>query len=143
MPAAKAVLENRYDYPVGTDEVTKEILKEVARIRLQVPKDSAEYTVTKERWQAKWERTREETSSSQSGLHFGHYIAGSSSDVISQYHAMRVSLVMGGIGLTKWSNGLSVILKKAFGEKLVFKLRVILLMEADIMRRTRSFLEKG
>ena len=142
MPAAKAVLEDRYDYPVGTDEATKEIFKEVARIRLQVPKDSAEYTVTKEKWQAEWERTREETSSSQSGLHFGHYIAGASSDVISQYHAMRVSLAMGGIGLTRWSNGLSVMLDKAFGERFVSKLRAILLMDVDY-RQTKSFLEKG
>ena len=42
LPAAKAVLENRYKYPTGTDEATKEIFKEVTRIRLQVPKDSAE-----------------------------------------------------------------------------------------------------
>ena len=131
MPAAKAVLENIYKYPVGIDEATKEIFKEVARIRLQVPKDSAEYTVTKEKWQAKWEKTKEETSSSQSGLHFGHYIAEASSDIISQYHAMKVSLAMGGIGLTRWSNGLYVMLKKAFGERFVSKLRAIILMEAD------------
>ena len=130
-PAAKAVLEDKYVCPEGTDEATRDIFKEVARIRLQVPKNSAEYRITKEKWQAKWKKTKEETSSSQSGLHFGHYIAGASSDVISQYHAMKVSLAIGGLGLSRWSNGLSVMLEKLFGERLVSKLRAILLMEAD------------
>ena len=73
-------------------------------------------------------RAKEETASSKSGLHFGHYIAGASSDLISQYHAMRVSLALSGIGLEQWSKGLSVMPEKAFGERLVSKLRAILLM---------------
>ena len=32
LPSANAVLETRYEYPIRTDEVTKEIFKEVARI---------------------------------------------------------------------------------------------------------------
>ena len=44
---------------------------------------------------------------------------------------MRVSLALSGIGLDRWSEGLSVMLEKAFGERLVSKLRAILLMEAD------------
>ena len=74
---------------------------------------------------------REDSSSSQSGLHFGHYIAGASSDCMSQYHAMRVLLALSGIGLTRWLGGLSVMLEKMFGKRLVTELREILLMEAD------------
>ena len=44
---------------------------------------------------------------------------------------MRVSLALSGIRLDRWSEGLSVMLEKAFGERLVSKLRAILLMEAD------------
>ena len=47
-PAARAVLNGSYEYPEGMDESTKAICEEVARIRLLVPKDSAEYLITKE-----------------------------------------------------------------------------------------------
>ena len=70
--AAKAVLDGSYEYPEDMDEATKEIIKGVARIMLSVPKGSASYKITKENWQKKWARAKEETSSSKSGLHFGH-----------------------------------------------------------------------
>jgi hypothetical protein len=73
-----------------------------------------------------------DTSSSQSGLHFGHYIAGMDCDYILQFHALQVLLALKkGIALERWSNGLSVMLEKKFGVRLVSKLRAILLMEAD------------
>jgi hypothetical protein len=69
---------------------------------------------------------------SQSGLHFGHYIAGTDCNHISQFHALQVSLThKKGIALKCWSNGLSVMLEKMFGVHLVSKLCAILLMEAD------------
>jgi len=75
---------------------------------------------------------KEDTSSSQSGLHFGHYIAGTDCDYISQFHALRVSLSLKkGIALERWLKGLSVMLEKMFGVRLVSTLRAILLMEAD------------
>ncbi len=75
---------------------------------------------------------KEDTSSSQSGLHFGHYIAGTDCDYISQFHALRVSLALKkGIVLERWSKDLSVMLEKKFAVRLVSKLRAILLMEAD------------
>ncbi len=75
---------------------------------------------------------KEDTSSSQSDLHFGHYIAGTDCDYISQFHALRVLLALKkGIALERWSKGLSVMLEKMFGVQLVSKLRAILLMEAD------------
>ena len=114
------------------DEATKEICEEVARIRQMIPKDSASFLITKETWQKKWSKSKEDTSSSYSGLHFGHYISGAESDLISQFHAMKTSIALKeGIALSRWSNGLSVMLEKMFGVRLVSKLRAILLMEAD------------
>ncbi len=75
---------------------------------------------------------KEDTSLSPSGLHFGHYIAGANCDYISQFHALHISLALKkGIVLGRWENGLSVMLEKMFGVRLVSKLRAILLMEAD------------
>jgi hypothetical protein len=73
-----------------------------------------------------------ETSSYKSGIHFGHYIAGIKSIIISHYHAARVSVTLAhAIQLERWSQGLSVMLKKTLGVMLVTKLRAILLMEGD------------
>ena len=79
-----------------------------------------------------WRVINEETSSSESGIHFGHYIVGSKSDIISHYHASRVSVTLAhAIQLERWSRGLSVMLEKTLGVTLVTKLRAILLMEGD------------
>ncbi len=73
---------------------------------------------------------------SPSGLHFGHYIAGADCNYISQFLAIRVSLALKkGIALERWANGLSVMLEKMFGIRLVSKLRAILLMEAENLWR--------
>ena len=75
---------------------------------------------------------KEDTSSSESGLHFGHYKAGAHSHAISQFHALKARLLMKrGIVLDRWGRGLSVMIENMFGCNLVSKLRSILLMEAD------------
>ncbi len=79
-----------------------------------------------------WKIVNEETSSSESGIHFGHYIVGCRSEIISHYHAARVTVVIAhAIQSEQWSRGLSVMLEKTWGVTLVTKLRAILLMEAD------------
>ena len=99
---------------------------------MAIPANSVKTTIGREEWQQRWKRAREETSSSESGLHFSHYIAGAESDIISHLHALMTSIaVRRGIVMECWSRGLSVMLEKMFGCTLVSKLRSILLMEAD------------
>jgi hypothetical protein len=94
------------------DASTKELFEEIAHIRGMVPSDSVNGLISRERWQQRW-KVKEDTSSSQSGLHFGHYIAGTDCDYISQFHALRVLLALKkGIALERWSKGLSVMLEK-------------------------------
>ncbi len=70
--------------------------------------------------------------SSESGLHFGHYIVGSKLDIIFHYHAARVMVMQAhAVQLERWSQGLLVMLEKTLGVTLVTKLRAILLMEGD------------
>ena len=82
-------------------------------------------------WRDHWRSSRDETSSSFSGCHFGYYMASMSSDYITHFQALFATLVMHhGLVTERWARGLSVILKKILGCSLVSKLRAILLLEA-------------
>ncbi len=133
LPMAKSVLDGSYDFPPDIDKATKELFEECAKIQSIVPANSVTGIISRERWQQQWKKVKEDTSSSPSGLHFGHYIAGADCNFISQFHALRVSLALKkGIALEQWATGLSVMLEKMFGVRLVSKLQTIfLLMEAD------------
>ena len=65
-------------------------------------------------------------------MHFGHYIAGAKSDMLSYRHALKVSKTLKkGVHLSRCAQGLTVMLEKVLGCTLLNKLRAILLMEAD------------
>jgi hypothetical protein len=97
-----------------------------------ISKDSLNITITKDNWKQQWKGQWESILSLESGLHFGHYIAGCNSNHIAYFHALKSTLVIKrGIVLDRWSRGLSVMLEKLLGCALTTKLRSILLMEAD------------
>ena len=75
-PTARSVLDGSYDFPPNIDNVTKELFEECAKIQSIVPARSVTGAISRERWQQRWKKVKEDTSSSPSGLHFGHYIAG-------------------------------------------------------------------
>jgi hypothetical protein len=93
------------------DMATREIFEEIAQIRSIVPPNSVTGVISKEQWKKIWKKAKEDTSLSQSGLHFGHDIVGADCNYISQFHALCVLLALKkGIALERWSNGLSVML---------------------------------
>jgi hypothetical protein len=129
---AERILNGSYEYPEDFDQATREICEECAKIRLKIPKDSMNLTITSKDWMQQWKGRRETTSSSESGLHFGHYIAGGTSEQVAHLHALKSTLVINnGVVMERWARGLSVMLEKLFGCALITKLRSILLMEAD------------
>jgi hypothetical protein len=131
-PALKAVLDGTYIAPQDSDTATHELLAEIAAIRRIIPNNLRVTFITLDQWKAYWKIVNEETLSSESGIHFGHYIVGCKSDIITHYHAARVSVVLTrAIQLERWSQGLLVIFEETIGNTLVTKLRAILLTEAD------------
>jgi hypothetical protein len=131
-PASKAVLNGTYEAPAGTDTATTALFEEIAAIRKKVPQNSVSIIINPEQWKQYWRAVKEEMSSSESGIRFGHYIVGSKSDMISHYHVAWVSVTLAhAIQLERWSRGLLVMLEKTLGVTLVTKLRAILLMEGD------------
>eukprot|EP00956_Cyclotella_meneghiniana_P010074 scaffold13929_cov79-Cyclotella_meneghiniana.AAC.4 len=130
--AARQVLAGTYQFGEDFHEGTKRICEAISDISSTVQMDSIDQIITREIWQQKWKKKKEETSSSVSKLHFGHYISGAHSDKISDFHALKTSLALvHGIALKRWSRGLCVMLEKKLGVRLINKLRAILLMEAD------------
>ncbi len=93
-PASRAVLDETYQPLPNSDTVTKEFFDEIAAIRRIIPKDSASTVITPEQWKKYWAIVNKETSLSESGLHFGHYIVGFKSDIVAHYHAARVLVVL-------------------------------------------------
>ncbi len=71
-PTAQAVLDGTYSFPPNMDEATKDLFLEITQIRQIVPADSVSGCISRAHWQQWWQRVREETSSSISGLHFRH-----------------------------------------------------------------------
>ncbi len=115
-PASRAVLESTNQALPNSDISTRELFDEIVAIRRIIPKDSAPITITSEQWKRYWAIINEETSSLESGFHFGHYIVGCNSDIVAHYHAARVLVVLAHtIHLERWFS----------------KLRAVLLMEAD------------
>ncbi len=109
--------------------------------RTIIPQDLIPPTISTAAWRGGWEKMKEYTSSSKSGLHFSHYKSGAQSRTISQFQALKATLLMKrGIVLDRWGRGLSVMIKKMFGCNLVSKLRSILLMEADFSFSNKEIL---
>ncbi len=103
-PASKAVLDGTYSAPADSDMPTKELFAEIAAIQKIIPANSVSIIFSLEQWKQYWKIVNEETSSSESGLHFGHYIVGSQSEIISHYHAARVTVTIAhAIQLEQWS----------------------------------------
>jgi len=77
-------------------------------------------------------KARESTSLSPSGIHFGHYIAGTFNPDILLLNATMANIPLNtGYSPERWRKGLNVMLEKSPGNFNVEKLRIILLFEAD------------
>jgi hypothetical protein len=130
--AAQAILQGTYTFPAETDEYTREFLNTIQASAPRDPRLRISCEITKEDFQKYWKKTKERTSSSISGLHYGHYKAAASNDTLSEIHALMTELaVTGASPFARWEKGLSCMLEKKAGVIKVDKLRAILLMEAD------------
>ncbi len=115
--------DGTYVAPQDSDKATQDLFDEIAAICGRVPIDSVSISITPAQWKQYWKAVNEETSSSESGIHFGHYIVGCKSTIILNHHAARVTVVIAhAIQLGRWSWGLSVMLEKTLGNTLVTKL---------------------
>jgi hypothetical protein len=101
---AREILAGTYNYPKYFDTATKELCQECTCLREIIPEGLIDTAITTDRWKSQWQRRKVSTSSSESGLHFGHYISGAQSDIISCMHAAKATLVINkGEVLERWA----------------------------------------
>ena len=130
--ATKCILHGTYICPEGVDAYTKNF---IASLQITAPIDLADFipnTVSLQDYQVHWKQSKECTSSSISGLHFGHWKAAAESDFLSKLHALFTDIIVStGYSPIQWQQGLLVMLGKKKGVCIPSKLCAILLMEAD------------
>jgi hypothetical protein len=121
--AAHAILQGTYMVPGDTDAFTKEFLLTLQANAPRDPRHRISCEITKEDFQQFWKKTKERTSSSISGLHYGHYKAAATDDLLSEIHALMTELaVTGACPFDRWQKGLSCMLEKTPGVIKVDKL---------------------
>ena len=135
---AQSILDGRFECGPEIDDATALLLEEIGRLGSMLTNGEVIIEITPEEFQEYWRRAKEATSSSYSGIHFGHYKAAGKSDFLSKFFAKKISLIARcGCPPTRCGVGLTVMLKKVAGIALVNKLRAILLMEADFNMHNR------
>jgi hypothetical protein len=130
--AVKAILQGTYDFPPETDVHTKLLFTEAAVLFCSLGDDGIVDWIQNSDFQQFWLHAREKTESSKSLLHFGHYMAGATDDVITDMHVTSLNTTREcETAPTRWSSSITVLLEKVFGVRLITKLRAICLLEAD------------
>jgi len=128
--AARSILAGTFVCPPEVDEYTQQFIS-----CLRQPPDLPSPTplsISALDFQTYWGKSRERTSSSYSGLHFGHYKAAATCPTLLEIHAIFIQLCFAnGFSPLRWQSGLQVVLEKKAGIIHIDRLHALLLMEAD------------
>ncbi len=83
-------------------------------------------------FQSYWQHVNEDSQSSKSECHFGHYEAASFDHHLSAIHAAKLILAAStGVPLVCWGNRLMILLKKVSRNIHIDKMQAICLLEAN------------
>jgi hypothetical protein len=127
------LFRGEYNFSSIDDSYTEDFLREAARIKLMTDTRTQPTSfVTNEDFIMFWGKANELTSSSKSGRHFGHYKAICSDKRLVSLHVNSINMATTrGTPLTRWGQGVTVLLEKVAGTAKIDKLRAICLLEAD------------
>jgi len=128
--AAQSILDGTFICPPEVDDYTRKFISSLCRPPNLPPPQTL--SISAADFQSYWWWAQECTSSSYSGLHFGHYKAAASCPTLSELHAIFTQLCFAnGFSPQCWQSGLQVVLEKKAGIIHIDKLFALLLMEAD------------
>jgi hypothetical protein len=131
-PAADNIINGTFEADFDIDHHTKEIIK-LLKLPASIKKEGPiNFILSAQNFSSHWKHAKESTSSSISGMHFGHYKTAALNPILSKIHSIKATLCLRlGYALRRWIKGLQVMLQKIKGNFSVEKLRAILLIEAD------------
>jgi hypothetical protein len=110
---------------------TKAILNSLATFNHNPPSPISAHIASSD-FQALYKIMDEQTSSSPSGRHIGHYKAAVKHDHLANLHSMMMSIPMqAGFSPERWRQIIDVMLEKKQGDHIVHRLRIIALQESD------------
>jgi hypothetical protein len=111
---ATAIITGTYDIPTSLDPATAMILKEIGKLGMKIVNgDSNEIVISPEDFKRFWKKVNEFTSSSMSGVHYGHYKAAIQDPQSTNALALQLTIIArSGIPPESWSVGLQVMLEK-------------------------------
>lgn len=86
------IIAGDFEAPEDLDITTRRILQAIGRIGQKHKDDNVDIELTTTQFSEQWSRAQEQTSSSMSKIHFGHYIAMAGSSVLSKGMAKKITL---------------------------------------------------
>ncbi len=103
---AKAIITGTYDIPTSLDPATAMILKEIGKLGMKIVNgDSNEIVISPEDFKRFWKKVNEFTSSSMSGVHYGHYKAAIQDPQSTNALALQLTIIAcSGIPPESWSS---------------------------------------
>ncbi len=125
---ALSIITGLYYIPSDMDPATKLILEEIGKLRIKIVNGKgSEIAITHEDFERFWRKVEKFTSSSMSGVHYGHYKAVIQDTLSTEILAQQLTVIARSAILPEdWSIGLQVMLEKiAMGVCLVEKLQTI------------------
>ena len=118
--ASAAILEGTYTCPPGTDSYTRDFFDTLKASHDLDPKTRVSCKITQADYKRYWTRSKERTSSSLSGLHFGHWKSAADVPLLAETHALFSEIAVSkGYSPTRWQAGLSAMLEKSAGDIMV------------------------
>jgi hypothetical protein len=138
------MLRGEFHIPLDIDTTTTLVLEDIVHLFGTLQDSHTEITLGAEDFQYYWQRVREKTSSSISGIHFGHYKTATYSAILTDFFAQKIMMIAQcGCPPERWGHGLQVLLEKIASVVLVTKLRAILLMEGDFNYMNKWIFKHG
>ncbi len=142
--AAQEILAGTFTCPPGLDEHTRLFIEALQFPSVEARHSTISLLLRPEDFIAHWRHAKEKTSSSPSGLHFGHYKAATYSLPLAHLHARFTQLIFQtGLSISRFQAGLQVILEKKAGNIHVDNLHAILLMEGDFNAAMKIFIKSN
>lgn len=132
------VLHGRYDPPSHLHPTTREVLKHMQRLENV---EEFEFKTTFEEFKQFIKGSKEKTSTSPSGRHYGHYKAllHGGSKYLATIHSILETAIQHNIILRRWKHTTTTLIEKEPGLPYVHRMRAIHIIEAEVQFLAKNF----